>query len=439
MRWLAIILIGVSALWLNGCAFDQDSEAEIAALESSEELEPEVVYTPEEGLTSRARLRKAISLLEVGQAGQAKAELEAYLLDQPNSGLARDLITQIDADPQELFGPKFYTYKMKSGESLSIVAKDRLGNAMKFYGLARYNDIENPSEIKAGQIVKVPGSRPPEPAISQLPDPEPAVESDDEPEQVAISDPSSDDEVPATSGEDGQEDEASESSTDDDQTQVANIDSTESTQSAESAEIESEVQHIQDVILTAQEQSNKGDYLGAANFYEDGILQYPDDLNMKQLAAANYVNYADQLSSTGRPGEAATMLRRAGDLNPGDSIIGERLANLERQDKAQDLYNLGITSLTADKPIEALDQFNQALIIDPDHLGAKEKIEELNPVVAEQWHKEAMGYFRRQDLDQAVAVWDKVLDIAPTHSQAQLHRAQALELKDQLERLTSPE
>ena len=208
MRGLAILLIGVSAPWLNGCVADQEPEAEPLVVEVPERIEPEVVYSPEQGLTSRERLRKAISLLEVGQASQAKAELEAYLLDQPNSGLARDLLMQIDADPQELFGPKFYTYKIKPGESISIVAKDRLGNAMKFYGLARYNDIENPREINAGQVVKVPGIRPPEPVVSRQPDPGPAVESNQEPEAAAIK-------APSSGGKDGQEDNAGKPSSDD--------------------------------------------------------------------------------------------------------------------------------------------------------------------------------------------------------------------------------
>jgi lipoprotein NlpI len=43
--------------------------------------------------------------------------------------------------------------------------------------------------------------------------------------------------------------------------------------------------------------------------------------------------------------------------------------------------------------------------------------------------------FQRQDLDGAIAAWDKVLALDPDHKDAQLNRAQALKLKENLKKL----
>jgi hypothetical protein len=62
----------------------------------------------------------------------------------------------------------------------------------------------------------------------------------------------------------------------------------------------------------------------------------------------------------------------------------------------------------------------------------------LAPVAVEEYHRKAMIFFRRQDLDSAVGVWDtKVLVIDPTYEPALLYRAQAVELKKRLSDIPS--
>ena len=43
--------------------------------------------------------------------------------------------------------------------------------------------------------------------------------------------------------------------------------------------------------------------------------------------------------------------------------------------------------------------------------------------------------FQRQDLDSAISNWDKVLAIDPNYKDTQLNRAQALQLKKNLQEL----
>lgn len=54
---------------------------------------------------------------------------------------------------------------------------------------------------------------------------------------------------------------------------------------------------------------------------------------------------------------------------------------------------------------------------------------------AEREFKKGVIAFQRQDLDGAIAAWDKALTIEPNYQDAQLNRAQALRLKENLKKL----
>ncbi|MDJ0980938.1 MAG: LysM peptidoglycan-binding domain-containing protein, partial [Kiloniellales bacterium] len=157
--------------------------------EADAEAQPVVQYQPEPELTPRERLKKAISLLEKGEEGQAGAELDAYLAEVPDSRLALDLKAQIAADPVAVLGPKHFLYKMQPGDSISSVAKRMLGDPLKFYILARYNNLENPSEIEVGQTIRVPGSAPPKAVASKTAPKEPQKAVKKEPQQAAKVEP----------------------------------------------------------------------------------------------------------------------------------------------------------------------------------------------------------------------------------------------------------
>ena len=53
----------------------------------------------------------------------------------------------------------------------------------------------------------------------------------------------------------------------------------------------------------------------------------------------------------------------------------------------------------------------------------------------EMYYRNGVTALRRQDLDEAIASWDKVLAIDPSHKNAQVNKAQAVELKRNLEKL----
>ncbi|MBV1931959.1 MAG: hypothetical protein KUG71_09610, partial [Porticoccaceae bacterium] len=114
------------------------------------------LFVAETGLSSGERLRKAIDLLALGDAGQAQVELQAYLAEIGDSKIANNLLRQVEAPVSDLYPEEFVEVPLEAGVSLSTLAKQYLGDALQFYGLARYNGITEPGKTVAGQVIKVP-------------------------------------------------------------------------------------------------------------------------------------------------------------------------------------------------------------------------------------------------------------------------------------------
>lgn len=70
------------------------------------------------------------------------------------------MLESIEGDPQAMLGAKSFTYTTKPGDTFPSLAQRFLGNRDKFYALARYNGIDNPSELIAGRTLRIPGDEP---------------------------------------------------------------------------------------------------------------------------------------------------------------------------------------------------------------------------------------------------------------------------------------
>lgn len=126
------------------------------------------VFTATPGLNVRDRQRRSVDLLATGQSEQARVELQAVLAEQPGNATARKLLDQIEKDPRVLLGEKNYPYKVRPGESMSVLADRLLGDSLMFYALARYNGISDPSQMEVGRTLLIPGvPRKPAPVVAK--------------------------------------------------------------------------------------------------------------------------------------------------------------------------------------------------------------------------------------------------------------------------------
>lgn len=118
----------------------------------------------------------AMELLQSGEEAAAKSLLERTLQIDPSNEIARKLMAQIKADPQQELGSTFFRYSIKPEDSLSKLAQRFLNDRYRFYILARYNDLRVPDRLEVGQVIKIPGKEPPTlpPVVQPVKTPEPA-------------------------------------------------------------------------------------------------------------------------------------------------------------------------------------------------------------------------------------------------------------------------
>jgi tetratricopeptide (TPR) repeat protein len=103
---------------------------------------------------------EAIDQLQNGDEAGARATLASALALDAGNELAKKMQDQVDADAQKELGATFFRYTVQRDESLSKLAQQYLGDRLRFYILAKYNDIANPSRLAAGQVIKIPGKAP---------------------------------------------------------------------------------------------------------------------------------------------------------------------------------------------------------------------------------------------------------------------------------------
>jgi hypothetical protein len=114
------------------------------------------VFAALPGLTPEERATRAMQLLDVGQLGPARAELDALLQQEPDNAIGKSLFRQIQSDPRALLGVDSFQHKVEAGETLQNLAEKYLGDRVLFWALARYNGVAIPQEIKPGQILQIP-------------------------------------------------------------------------------------------------------------------------------------------------------------------------------------------------------------------------------------------------------------------------------------------
>jgi tetratricopeptide (TPR) repeat protein len=209
-RWAAIaIATAIGA----GCATPPPAPAPKPA-EPAVVVEPQPAAPAEPALPpaqAKAQAQKmaieAVDLLQNGDEAKARTVLEKAAVHDPANDLVRKLLDQIKADAQTELGATHFRYTVQRDDSLSKIAQNYMGDRFKFYILAKYNDIANPSKLAVGQVIKVPGKAPatppptarpaapapapqaaePAPAAAPAPAPAPAAAAAPEPPKAASS------------------------------------------------------------------------------------------------------------------------------------------------------------------------------------------------------------------------------------------------------------
>jgi len=391
------------------------------------DAEEDIAATPAEDLEPSERVRRAIEALQVGDQKTARNQLTWALADKPTLRIAKRLLEQLDADPEEYLGGDFIIYEVQSGDSLSLIAKKFTDDSLKFVILARYNDIENPSLLKAGQKIKVPdGKRSSVPQKVQINGAaiEKAVTAEEIPEKPIENAPT----------------EANGSGMD------LEISAPESIPVLPTPAVQEEtaaVQHaepqdkgtIDDTLSAATLMYESNDLPGAIALLEGVANISSESKETRDLLLKSYRRYAQQQESEGNFEAARSALEKAVILEPSNEDIINDLILVEDRMEAERLYANG-TDLAKSGQLEAAYKlFSQALTYDPEYASARQAQLRVRNTLTDNYHRQAMLLFRRHQLDEAIVYWDKILAIDPDHSLAPGYKARALELKRQLQKI----
>ena len=353
----------------------------------------EVTYTAQEGLTTRQRFSRSLEHLEKGREGQAKAELEAIIKAVPGNTRAQRLLEQITTESNDYFPKEYFSIKLSSGASLSTLSKEYLGSALKFYALAKYNNITNPSRVNIGQTIKIPSTQ-----LAKK------VKANKEQADISIAAlPEAEVRLPETTNSERPEI---------DDTATAVTEQGLALLKTETLMLEPEI--VGAAPLSAKELVSDIVVLNSNNDYETAMQKVEAlksfgefDQETRTLALTTIIGHGNQIADNDKL-LASNRFAEAGQLN---LIDGAEMA--------------------------ALLNFKRAVELNPDNQQAQDDRLVLQQDVADKYHREASSAFRRQELDVAIAKWDQVLEIYPEHTNAQVYRAQAIDLKARLKKLNN--
>lgn len=112
-------------------------------------------------------------LLHQGERKDAKKRVKAALKQDPTNPSLMLLKQAIDGDAREDLGPQSFPYTVQPGDTMAKLAQRFLGNWLKAYQLAQYNDIDTPDALQSGIVLRIPGQPPrapsPTPSASRSP------------------------------------------------------------------------------------------------------------------------------------------------------------------------------------------------------------------------------------------------------------------------------
>ena len=155
IHWRVLLCMGVAVL--GGCSHGPSVRPAMSTAPASRSADIDAI----------------VVLLNDGERDEARKRLRAILKRDPNDASAQVLADSIERDPVELLGPTSYPYSVHAGDTMIGLAERLLGNRLKFYQLARYNQIAKPSTLAAGQTLRIPGEAP-RPTPQPRPQPQPA-------------------------------------------------------------------------------------------------------------------------------------------------------------------------------------------------------------------------------------------------------------------------
>jgi tetratricopeptide (TPR) repeat protein len=122
-------------------------------------------------------------------------------------------------------------------------------------------------------------------------------------------------------------------------------------------------------------------------------------------------------------------------LDSSDDEAINKLIQVEDKIEAQKLLTTALDLQTDGDLEKAYQTYTQVLTYDPENSIAKESQLAVRNQLTDSYHRRAMQLFRKQELNEAILFWNKILELNPNHPLAPGYKARALEMKQQLQKI----
>jgi tetratricopeptide (TPR) repeat protein len=174
----------------------------------------------------------------------------------------------------------------------------------------------------------------------------------------------------------------------------------------------------------------------AINMLESTLREDGGNAELRDFLVTVYLDYSASLASGGHLVEARGILARGLAAYPDNKRLKTQSELLARKINVEQTYQAGLKAIKEGAWDKAYESFVAVLAAKPDYLDAKARLTMVRPHAIESYHRNATKAYRKQDMDEAIKNWDKVLEIDPRNTLAKSNRAKAVELSGHLKNLS---
>jgi len=359
----------------------------------------------------------AIFYLQEGDEIKAHDALNQALDLNPKSLTANKLLQQINTDPIASLGESHSEYKLQAGETISGLAQQFLGDSLLFHILARYNNIQKPKYVRAGQLIKIPNTL--------------ALKAEQKESQANRVDGDNAN-IPEELAEPTPTESVAKQAAIDNELFALPVEESVTIDLAKQAQTEQRLQLEKQALELIENKQYQSVIDLLKPKVEASTMANIDKTSISSLLTDAHLSYGEQLASQQLYAEAVEQMSEVLQLDIDNEQAKIRKQAYHSTFKADQYYQQGQKALIARRFQEAKTSFSQAIQLQPNYLDSQQQLTQANKQLAIEYYGEAVKLRRRQRLNEAMALLDKVLVLDPENILARKNRDQVADMIDKL-------
>ncbi|NIV96825.1 tetratricopeptide repeat protein, partial [candidate division KSB1 bacterium] len=158
----------------------------------------------------------------------------------------------------------------------------------------------------------------------------------------------------------------------------------------------------------------------------------------KKAKASSYLKQADLAFRKRQWQTALEMYSKVINLNPGSSLAVERIAEIEQKKHIDDLLKKARAHFSSQDYKEAVEVYETVLQLDPNNQIAKAELDSTQNTIddlVEKYFNDGINLYTLDRYQEAIEMWNKALALKPDHESSLAYKQQALERIEALKKM----